>query len=244
MNRFIKVLVPVLVLLAVPSASFAALDANLKYGSSGVAVTELQEFLKDQQVYTGPVTGNFYSLTLSAVKAFQKKEGIFPISGFWGPLSRTKAVSILDLSQSNNDEIKQTGTIQTQVAQTDLNTVNMKVVQDSTPPPPVSLKDIKLAVYPNSDNTDMIIDAVIYDDSGKSIMTDMYIHPGVEYACKCGQQINARSAGFPQEKFINGEYHFYGNTPGYRGTFTGHSATVEVPSLNLLKTVQFPQSDN
>lgn len=100
-----------LFVLIVPFTSHAALDANLKYGMKGDSVTELQEFLTDQGVYSGPVTGNFYSLTLAAVKAFQAKQNVSPISGYWGPLSRAKAQSLLDLNISDNEEKVETGTV-------------------------------------------------------------------------------------------------------------------------------------
>lgn len=94
-----------------PITSFAALDSNLKYGSTGTSVTELQEFLTTQGVYSGPITGNFYALTLAAVKAYQTKESIQPVSGYWGSISRAKAQSELNISASDTDEENQTGTI-------------------------------------------------------------------------------------------------------------------------------------
>lgn len=108
-------LLPYAIVLAmlVPFSASAALTTNLKYGSHGSAVTELQEFLISQGDMTGTATGNFYALTLAGVKAFQSKEGIAPVSGFWGPLSQSKASIILspDLSVSNQDEQTQTGTV-------------------------------------------------------------------------------------------------------------------------------------
>jgi hypothetical protein len=62
---------------------------------SGKDVTELQEFLVNQN--SGPaaeelkehgVTRNFGTLTFSALIEFQKKEGIFPASGYFGPITR------------------------------------------------------------------------------------------------------------------------------------------------------------
>src|SRR5580698_4058208 len=68
---------------------------NLSYGMHGLNVTALQNFLTSEGVYTGPITGNFYSLTLKGVKAFQTKESITPVSGFFGPLSRASANALL-----------------------------------------------------------------------------------------------------------------------------------------------------
>lgn len=78
-----------LALFLIASPVFAdTFTANLHYGSTGTDVTALQEFLIDQQVMTGKATGNFYSLTLKAVKLFQSKEGISPVSGYVGPVTR------------------------------------------------------------------------------------------------------------------------------------------------------------
>jgi peptidoglycan hydrolase-like protein with peptidoglycan-binding domain len=75
------------------------------------SVTELQEFLTNQGVYSGPITGNFYSLTLVGVKAFQERENISPVAGYFGPLTRTRANELLsvDVSASNQQAIQETG---------------------------------------------------------------------------------------------------------------------------------------
>ena len=89
-----KLIILALLLIAFPvSASF---DNNLYYGIRGNAeVFELQEFLTAEEVYLGPITGNFYSLTLAGVKNFQTREGITPVYGYFGPLTRTRANEIL-----------------------------------------------------------------------------------------------------------------------------------------------------
>ena len=78
-----------------PFAAFASLNTDLQYGSTGQDVTALQEFLKQQNVYSGPISGNFYSLTLTAVKKFQSAEGITPVSGYVGPVTRGEINQIL-----------------------------------------------------------------------------------------------------------------------------------------------------
>ncbi len=83
------------VTLFIPAVSFGAFQNNLSYGSQGAEVIELQEFLADQALYSGPITGNFYSLTKSAVKRFQVRESISPASGYFGPLTRTKVNTLL-----------------------------------------------------------------------------------------------------------------------------------------------------
>lgn len=84
------------VLLFFPLTSLAVFDRNLYYGIKGDSqVQELQEFLTEQGVYSGPITGNFFALTQKAVKNFQTANLISPSSGYFGPLSRAKANSIL-----------------------------------------------------------------------------------------------------------------------------------------------------
>ena len=61
---------------------------SLYYGlQNNAEVSQLQEFLTAQGLYSGPITGNFYTLTLNAVKAFQVREGISPAAGYFGPLT-------------------------------------------------------------------------------------------------------------------------------------------------------------
>ncbi|MBI2054809.1 MAG: peptidoglycan-binding protein [Candidatus Sungbacteria bacterium] len=85
-----------IILFALPFIASAAFDHDLYYGlRSEAQVSELQEFLTEQGVYTGPITGNFFSLTLKAVKDFQTAKGISPISGYFGPLTRAEANKLL-----------------------------------------------------------------------------------------------------------------------------------------------------
>lgn len=75
-------------------------------------VIKLQEFLMDEGLYSGPITGNFFSLTLKAVKSFQERESISPVAGYFGPLTRTKANDIISktVEASNNQAIQEVGT--------------------------------------------------------------------------------------------------------------------------------------
>ena len=86
-----------LVLLIFPIAvSAQPFDRDLYFGMRGNdEVSKLQEFLADQDFYAGPITGNFFSLTLSAVKKFQAAHGIAPVSGYFGPKTRAKANAAL-----------------------------------------------------------------------------------------------------------------------------------------------------
>jgi len=77
---------------------FAAADFNLNlyYGlKNNSEVKRLQEFLTNQGIYGGPATGNFFSLTLAAVKKFQLQNGIAPAAGYFGIKSRATANQLI-----------------------------------------------------------------------------------------------------------------------------------------------------
>ena len=59
----------------------------LHVGISGVQVTTLQKRLTSDNLYSGPINGNFGPLTEAAVKKFQKKHGISQ-TGYIGPATR------------------------------------------------------------------------------------------------------------------------------------------------------------
>src|SRR3989338_2144752 len=88
MKKFILLLV--VGLLFTTSVSAAEFNADLRYGvAKNAEVTKLQKFLTAEKLYSGPITGNFYSLTLKAVKAFQAREKI-PTSGLVDALTRAQ----------------------------------------------------------------------------------------------------------------------------------------------------------
>jgi hypothetical protein len=59
----------------------------LSYGTTGGAVTALQEQLTKDGIYTGPITSYYGSLTTSAVESFQSQHGISAV-GYVGPGTR------------------------------------------------------------------------------------------------------------------------------------------------------------
>ncbi|MFH1162098.1 MAG: peptidoglycan-binding domain-containing protein [Candidatus Jorgensenbacteria bacterium] len=86
---------------------------NLYFGiQKDSEVTQLQEFLTSEGLYSGPITGNFFSLTLKAVKDFQTRESISPAAGYFGPLTRARANQILgaQVQGSNEQAVAETGT--------------------------------------------------------------------------------------------------------------------------------------
>ncbi|MGD0576487.1 MAG: peptidoglycan-binding domain-containing protein [Candidatus Staskawiczbacteria bacterium] len=105
-------LVVSLCLLLAPAFTFASIDNNLYYGlQKNSDVKQLQEFLIDKGFLTGSSTGNFFSLTLKAVKAYQASVGINS-TGYVGTLTRTAINSDLatQLSASNAESTTETGT--------------------------------------------------------------------------------------------------------------------------------------
>jgi hypothetical protein len=62
---------------------------NLSFGmKKNNDVKELQKVLLTLGFYSGTTTGNFDTLTLNAVKAYQKANGIKPVIGYVGPATR------------------------------------------------------------------------------------------------------------------------------------------------------------
>ncbi len=83
-------------LLMYPFATWAAgFERNLSFGLRGDAdVVRLQQFLQGEKLYGGPANGNFFSLTRAAVVRFQEREGIRPVTGFVGPLTRARLAAL------------------------------------------------------------------------------------------------------------------------------------------------------
>lgn len=99
-------------LLIIPLVANASLNTNLYYGlQKNSDVTQLQEFLIDKGFLPGSSTGNFFSLTLKAVKAYQASQNINQ-TGYVGTLTRTAINNELasNLSASNQEATNETGT--------------------------------------------------------------------------------------------------------------------------------------
>lgn len=69
-------------------------NINLKKGSTGTKVNNLQTALKELGFYTGKIDGDFGSLTETSVKSFQKKFNLL-IDGIVGPVTCKKINSII-----------------------------------------------------------------------------------------------------------------------------------------------------
>lgn len=64
-------------------------NINLKLGSTGKQVMQLQESLTKQGWYTGKIDGDFGNMTLTSVKNFQRKYGLL-VDGIVGPVTCNK----------------------------------------------------------------------------------------------------------------------------------------------------------
>lgn len=106
------ILVSLLSLFFIPLFANASLDTNLYYGlQNNSDVRQLQEFLIDKGYLSGNSTGNFFSLTLNAVKQYQKSQKISQ-TGYVGILTRGAINNELatNLSASNQEATNETGT--------------------------------------------------------------------------------------------------------------------------------------
>src|SRR3989338_6694207 len=73
-------------------------------------VKNSQKFLKDNNFYNGPITGNFFNLTLTAVKKFQVANTINPPLGYVGPKTRAvinRVLTLVDKAPIMKDKIEQ-----------------------------------------------------------------------------------------------------------------------------------------
>lgn len=99
---------------------------DLSIGTRGDDVTELQNRLTQEGVYSGPVTGYFGPLTSAGVKAYQAKYGISKV-GVVGPLTRAQlnGSQVAGVSTVNSDAVKaRTANLQAQ-----LTTVSQQLLQ-------------------------------------------------------------------------------------------------------------------
>ncbi len=59
-------------------------------------VVRLQDFLRTQGFFNYPVsTGNYFTVTMGAVRSFQQINGITPLGGYFGPKSRALANNLM-----------------------------------------------------------------------------------------------------------------------------------------------------
>ena len=112
--------------MALPTITAASIDTNLKYGARGTEVSELQEFLIDKGFLSGAPTGNFFSLTLKAVIAYQTSVSL-PATGFVGPMTRNAINQELVGNTSEQAEVTETGTTTPAIAESPLDLLKKQV---------------------------------------------------------------------------------------------------------------------
>lgn len=95
---FIFILCLVAVLAIIGLSRISKVEALSKYGSRGNEVKQIQEKLKRWGYYKGSVDGIYGSQTLSAVKAFQKKNGL-TVDGIAG----TKTLQAMGIMNSSGN---------------------------------------------------------------------------------------------------------------------------------------------
>lgn len=97
------ILLAILMAFTLALPAYASINQDLSYGVKNDDVIELQDFLTDGGFFNGPISGNYFSLTRTAVMKWQKSIGL-PSSGYFGKLSRAEFNAIADTAASSTDE--------------------------------------------------------------------------------------------------------------------------------------------
>lgn len=118
----VSLVLSALLVLPVSASSFST---DLKYGMSNNSdVKRLQEYLKGEKLYTGPISGNYYSLTKTAVSKLQKKNKL-KVTGKFDLVTRNNVNSLLaknDLIDDGAQKLAESIDILKQQAQSDVMT--------------------------------------------------------------------------------------------------------------------------
>jgi peptidoglycan hydrolase-like protein with peptidoglycan-binding domain len=101
------------------SSSTPPTTTTLRFGSRGAQVEQLQQKLKDKGFYTYTITGQFGSITETAVRNFQRANNL-QVDGIAGPqtLSRLESAPQKATSTNNNNSVNQERQVQTVGAST------------------------------------------------------------------------------------------------------------------------------
>ena len=76
-------------------------NTNLKRGSKGTLVKELQSLLTTKKLYTGRIDGDFGSYTENALKNYQKQNGL-KVDGIFGPVTCRKINGVTTTAVGDN----------------------------------------------------------------------------------------------------------------------------------------------
>lgn len=167
-----KIIALSLALLVLPVIAFASIDTNLYYGVKNQSqVRELQEFLIDKGLLTGEATGNFYSLTLKAVKKYQEAQGL-PQTGYVGTMTRGAInQELADLLKDTDNELAQEPVVEPVQPTQPVQTYSAPQVQQ-TAPVVESKKDI--VIESSSLNNCVLLKAIVLDDNGDRVVDNKY----------------------------------------------------------------------
>ncbi len=80
---------------ALPPSPSSVFHTYLSYGSSGTAVSSVQQFLADEGLYSGANSGYYDQATTNAVTAFENQENIYPANGTFGYQEEARANAII-----------------------------------------------------------------------------------------------------------------------------------------------------
>ncbi len=142
MFKFSSIFIFILAVVSWNGITFAApfqFERDLYFGLRGDSdVSRLQEFLTDKGYYSGPVTGNFFSLTREAVIKFQRDKSIAPTEGYFGPKSRLVAnvLTVPVLDKTNIQKTIDALMVQIQALQVQLAEARAKEEVAKIPPVP------------------------------------------------------------------------------------------------------------
>ncbi len=89
-ERFFRIIFPdyISLITEAPALTIYNFTSNLTIGFKSEDVRLLQQFLKEQGFFDRELTNYFGSITKNALIQYQKKEGILPTSGYFGPKTR------------------------------------------------------------------------------------------------------------------------------------------------------------
>ncbi len=152
-----------------------------KYGSRGSEVTQIQTKLKRWGYYKGSVDGVYGSKTLSAVKSFQKKNGL-TVDGIAG----TKTLNAMGIYNSNNSGNSGTSSSNS----TNLNLLSRLVYGEARGEPyagqvavaAVVLNRVSSSSFPNS------VSGVIYQSGAFDAVSDGQINMNPDSTAKKAAQ--------------------------------------------------------
>lgn len=224
-----KTIITILVgLLIIPSVSFAStFNKSLYYGlQNDQDVSALQEFLTVQGDYSGPITGNFYSLTLAGVKSFQTRNNISPVSGYFGVLSRGVANSLLEVVAP----IEETGTTTVSITPPMYVAPFIPPAFGNTPQPTQQVVGNTPVVQPVNNHPVVVVPVVQSVVMTPPVIDNIIINPEGNLSIATIAPINVQATIFPNGVSIKKIIH---NNKEFRYTSSGESKLLYTSLLEL-----------